>query len=136
MKILVIGDSFSYGEELPGVDYYNPSTGILNPSVNAWPSVLGKMIGATVTNLSIPAGSNDRIFRLAIDNLCAGCPVSRTCFAVGISTKEWGVWGGIYLVDGEISKEFNPPCLPITIASDGIPSSSLKFSSHSGILII
>ena len=68
MKILVIGDSFSYGEELPGVDYYNPSTGILNPSVNAWPSVLGKMIGATVTNLSIPAGSNDRIFRLAIDN--------------------------------------------------------------------
>ena len=68
MKLLVIGDSFGYGEELPGVDHYDPRTGKLNPGTNAWPSVLGKMIGAEVLNLSIPAGSNDRIFRLAIDN--------------------------------------------------------------------
>jgi hypothetical protein len=26
---------------------------------------------------------------------------------VGISQKEWGVWGGIYLENGKISREFN-----------------------------
>lgn len=45
--------------------------------------------------------------RKDIDNLCRSCPVSKTCFAVGVSSKEWGVWGGIYLVNGEISREFN-----------------------------
>jgi hypothetical protein len=29
------------------------------------------------------------------------------CFAVGVSQKEWGVWGGIYLENGSISREFN-----------------------------
>jgi len=35
------------------------------------------------------------------------CPVRKTCFANGISGKEWGVWGGVYLEGGEISREFN-----------------------------
>jgi hypothetical protein len=35
------------------------------------------------------------------------CPISKTCFAVGISQKEWGLWGGVYLENGIISKEFN-----------------------------
>lgn len=42
-----------------------------------------------------------------IDELCGKCPIRRTCFAVGISGKEWGVWGGIYLENGNISREFN-----------------------------
>jgi hypothetical protein len=29
------------------------------------------------------------------------------CFAVGVSQKEWGVWGGIYIENGKISREFN-----------------------------
>lgn len=41
------------------------------------------------------------------DKRCRGCPVNQTCFAWGISHDEWGVWGGIYLEDGKISKEFN-----------------------------
>lgn len=45
--------------------------------------------------------------RSIVDSLCGTCPVAKTCFAVGISGKEWGVWGGIYLEGGEISKEFN-----------------------------
>lgn len=45
--------------------------------------------------------------RPAIDNLCSECPVARQCFAVGISQKEWGVWGGVYLEGGKISREFN-----------------------------
>lgn len=42
-----------------------------------------------------------------VDSLCRTCSVARTCFANGVSGKEWGIWGGVYLQDGEISKEFN-----------------------------
>lgn len=45
--------------------------------------------------------------RPAVDKLCSECNVARKCFAVGITSKEWGVWGGVYLEDGAISKEFN-----------------------------
>ena len=46
-------------------------------------------------------------FRKTIDQFCINCPVVKQCFAVGVSGKEWGVWGGIYLEQGEISREFN-----------------------------
>jgi hypothetical protein len=45
-------------------------------------------------------------FRSEIDALCQSCPFRRVCFATGVSTKGWGVWGGIYLERGEISREF------------------------------
>lgn len=45
--------------------------------------------------------------RNAIDNLCMHCPVQRTCLAVGVTRQEWGVWGGVFLENGKISKEMN-----------------------------
>ena len=45
--------------------------------------------------------------RPIIDSLCSRCPVAKKCFAVGVSAKEWGIWGGVYLENGEISREFN-----------------------------
>lgn len=45
--------------------------------------------------------------RPVIDQICQSCPVRRICFANGISGKEYGVWGGIYLENGDISREFN-----------------------------
>lgn len=45
--------------------------------------------------------------RPAIDKFCSECPLMRQCFAVGVSQKEWGVWGGVYLEKGKISREFN-----------------------------
>jgi len=59
------------------------------------------------TNLFFDKYEEDETLRVAIDDLCSRCPVSKTCFAVGVSQKEWGVWGGIYLENGIISKEFN-----------------------------
>ena len=59
------------------------------------------------TNLFFDKYEEDSLLRPAIDLLCLNCPVSKTCFAVGVSSKEWGIWGGIYLEGGEISKEFN-----------------------------
>ena len=46
-------------------------------------------------------------YKKSIDQTCVSCPALKTCFAVGVSGKEYGVWGGIYLEDGEPSKEFN-----------------------------
>lgn len=45
--------------------------------------------------------------RSEIDSICKSCPVRRICFATAISEKNTGVWGGIYLEQGEISREFN-----------------------------
>lgn len=59
------------------------------------------------TNIFFEKYEDDQALRPAVDKLCLRCPVVKTCFAVGVSSKEWGVWGGIYLEGGEISKEFN-----------------------------
>jgi len=59
------------------------------------------------TNIFFDKYEEDEAIRPAVDKLCSECPVAKICFAVGISQKEWGVWGGIYLENGIISKEFN-----------------------------
>ena len=59
------------------------------------------------TNIFFDKYEEDEDLRLAVDELCMSCPVAKTCFAVGISQKEWGIWGGVYLENGIISKEFN-----------------------------
>ena len=45
--------------------------------------------------------------RPQVDNLCMGCPVMQTCFAYGKFFASTGVWGGIYLDEGEMSQEYN-----------------------------
>jgi hypothetical protein len=59
------------------------------------------------TNIFFDKYEEDVESRDFVDSLCRTCPVAKKCFAVGVSGKEWGVWGGIYLESGEISKEFN-----------------------------
>lgn len=45
--------------------------------------------------------------RHTIDAVCSECPVRKRCFAQGVSAKEYGVWGGVYLEEGQPSREFN-----------------------------
>ena len=59
------------------------------------------------TNLFFEKYEDDELLRPAIDALCSSCPVRKECFSVGISGKEWGVWGGVFLELGNISREFN-----------------------------
>jgi hypothetical protein len=59
------------------------------------------------TNLFFEKYEEDESLRPAIEDLCSKCPVIKTCFAYGVSQKEWGVWGGIHLENGKISREFN-----------------------------
>lgn len=54
MKILAVGDSFTYGDELSNRDF-------------AWPSVLGAALNATVINKGQSGGSNDCIVRTCVD---------------------------------------------------------------------
>ena len=41
-----------------------------------------------------------------VDSICAECPVRRQCLASAVTTKGWGVGGGIYFENGKISREF------------------------------
>lgn len=59
------------------------------------------------TNLFFDKYEEDVELRPAIDDFCSTCPVARMCFAVGVTNKEYGVWGGVYLEKGKISREFN-----------------------------
>lgn len=59
------------------------------------------------TNLFFEKYEENILVREGIDLLCSRCPSQRKCLAYGVSNQEWGVWGGIYLEQGKISKEFN-----------------------------
>lgn len=59
------------------------------------------------TNLFFDKYEEDELLRPAIDELCSECPMAKMCFAVGVSQKAWGVWGGIYLENGSIVREYN-----------------------------
>jgi hypothetical protein len=58
-------------------------------------------------NLFFDKYEEDLDLRKDVDEFCSTCPVMRQCFAYGVSTKQTGVWGGIYLDRGKISREYN-----------------------------
>jgi hypothetical protein len=55
MKLLTVGDSFTYGEELAD-------------RMVAWPYLLGKILGVEVTNLGRPSKSNTYITRQTVEH--------------------------------------------------------------------
>lgn len=58
-------------------------------------------------NLFFDDYENDLEVRKDTDSLCGICPMAKICFATAISTKAWGVWGGVYLENGKISRQNN-----------------------------
>ena len=56
MKLLAVGDSFTYGEELSDLN-------------NAWPYLLGNKLGYTVDNLAKPVSGNTRMVRHAVEQI-------------------------------------------------------------------
>lgn len=55
MKLLTVGDSFTYGEELADLK-------------SAWPFLLGNKLGYEVINLAKPGAGNTRMVRYVIEN--------------------------------------------------------------------
>lgn len=63
MRLLTVGDSFTFGEELSDI------TNNLTPSKFAWPFLLGKRLGYDVTNLAKPGSGNTRMVRHCIEQV-------------------------------------------------------------------
>ena len=63
MKLLTVGDSFTYGDELSDV------IDNITPSKFAWPEVLAGKLGWKVDNLAKPASGNTRMVRYVIENV-------------------------------------------------------------------
>jgi hypothetical protein len=55
-KLLTVGDSFTYGEEL-------------SDQTLAWPQLLANRLNYSLTNLGQPSASNDKILRKTVDHL-------------------------------------------------------------------
>jgi hypothetical protein len=58
-------------------------------------------------NLFFDDYEDDAIIAIQVDEMCLGCPVAAMCYDYGVETKSHGVWGGIYLRDGNIDKPKN-----------------------------
>jgi len=56
MKLLTVGDSFTYGEELAEL-------------TSAWPFLLGNTLGYEVTNLAKPGSGNTRMIRHCVEQV-------------------------------------------------------------------
>ena len=56
MKLLAVGDSFTYGEELSDIN-------------SAWPYLLGNKLGYTVDNFAKPGSGNARMIRHAVEQI-------------------------------------------------------------------
>jgi lysophospholipase L1-like esterase len=56
MKLLTVGDSFTYGEELSNLN-------------NSWPYLLGNKLGYEITNLAKPGSGNTRMIRHAVEQV-------------------------------------------------------------------
>lgn len=50
---------------------------------------------------------NDQIHAANADLICARCPVVKQCLEAGMSNKEEGLWGGVYLSSGRVDKTRN-----------------------------
>jgi hypothetical protein len=59
------------------------------------------------TNLFFEKYEENPIVAEGVDTLCSQCPAQRQCLAYAVSNQEWGVWGGVFLDTGSISREFN-----------------------------
>jgi Transcription factor WhiB len=58
-------------------------------------------------NLFFEYYENSPSCAVVVDSICNSCPIQRECLATGVSFGACGVWGGIYLEDGDISEEHN-----------------------------
>jgi len=57
MRLLTVGDSFTYGQEL------------VDPQISAWPFLLGNKLSYEVTNLAKPGSGNTRMVRHCVEQL-------------------------------------------------------------------
>lgn len=65
------------------------------------------------TNLFYDEYEDEQVSHM-VDDVCLSCPVMKQCLQQGIANKEWGVWGGTYLVSGQKDDNKNKYKTPAT----------------------
>lgn len=55
-------------------------------------------------NLFFEDYESNKIIANQVDDICGHCPVQKECFFAGKNGKENGVWGGFYLINGEVDR--------------------------------
>lgn len=50
---------------------------------------------------------SDRIAAEQTDQMCIHCPVAKQCLTYAVENKMTGVWGGVYMNNGNIDRKFN-----------------------------
>lgn len=64
-------------------------------------------IDSDSTGIFFEEYETDPVVARETDVFCLSCPVARQCFQYGKETKSEGVWGGVYLENGKVSKNYN-----------------------------
>ena len=59
------------------------------------------------TNLFFDQYESDINIAKGIDEACLSCPVIKICYDSGVSSNDYGVWGGVYLSSGSLDKARN-----------------------------
>jgi hypothetical protein len=94
MRLLAVGDSFTFGEELSDV------TDNITSSKFAWPELLANQLGWKVTNLAKPAGGNSRMIRNVVTEID-----NHEVFIIA-----WSHWGRIEFADTIGTFDIWPGC--------------------------
>lgn len=97
MRLLTVGDSFTYGEELPDV------IDNITPSKLAWPQLLANRLGWEVTNLAKPASGNTRMIRTVVNEIN-----NHDVFVIA-----WSHWARIEFADDKGTYDIWPGCSPL-----------------------
>lgn len=50
---------------------------------------------------------SDKELAKQVDQICLHCPVVKQCYIEGVSNKEKGVWGGVYMDLGRVDRPNN-----------------------------
>jgi len=44
---------------------------------------------------------SDPVFAANMDSICLSCPVRAACLREGVENQEYGLWGGVFLINGK-----------------------------------
>ena len=59
------------------------------------------------TNLFFDEYESSTVIAKQIDSICLSCPVIKECYEFGLNKKETGVFGGFYLINGQVDRKRN-----------------------------
>lgn len=91
---LLIGETFDASDEWQ-----------IDPETLMWQDL--SVCHGVDTNMFYDDYESDAATAANTDSICKSCPVRKQCLTFGVENYEWGVWGGVYLVNGKMDPNKN-----------------------------